>query len=126
MKKRYSTNSISRRRRQLQVRRNICMLVLSIMAVVLLSVFVISISTQASDLKHTAKYKYYKSIKVSKGDTLWSIAKENIDADHYKNVQEYVNEIKTMNSIKSDHIVSGSSLIIPYYSSGVAQEAHEP
>ncbi|MDE7207571.1 MAG: LysM peptidoglycan-binding domain-containing protein [Lachnospiraceae bacterium] len=124
MKKCYATNAIRRRRRQLQVRRNICMLVLSVMAVVLLSVFVISISTQASDLKHTAKYKYYKSIEVSKGDTLWSIAKENMDTDHYKNVQEYVNEIKTMNSIKSDHIMSGSSLIIPYYSSGLVQEAH--
>lgn len=124
MKKRYSTNSMNRRRRQLQVQRNIFMTILSVMAVILLSVFVISISTQASGLQHTAKYKYYKSIEVSKGDTLWSIAKEHIDTDHYKNVQEYVNEIKTMNSIKSDHILSGSSLIIPYYSATPAQKGY--
>ena len=120
----YSAKSINRRRRQLQVRRNICMLILSIMAVVMLSLFVISISTQASDLERTANYKYYKSIEVEKGDTLWSIAKENIDADHYKSVQEYVNEIKAMNSIKSDHIVAGSCLIIPYYSADYIHAEH--
>lgn len=120
MKNCYSANSISRQRRRRQVQKNVCMLVVAIMAVVLLSVFVISFSTQASDLEHSAKYKYYKSIEVTKGDTLWSIAKENIDADHYKNVQEYVDEIKAMNSIKSDHIVAGSRLIIPYYSTDFA------
>lgn len=120
MKKHYYTNTISQRRRQLQVRKNICMLVLSIMAVVLLSVFIISFSTQASDLEHHTKYKYYKSIEISKGDTLWSIANENIDANYYKSVQEYVDEIKEMNSMKSDHIVAGSCLIIPYYSSDLA------
>lgn len=117
MKKHFSTNTISRRRRRLQVRKNIYMLALSIIAIVLLSVFVISISTQASDLEQHTKYKYYKSIEIYKGDTLWSIANENIDTDHYKSVQEYVNEIKEMNSIKSDQIISGSCLIIPYYSS---------
>ena len=120
MKKRYSIKSISKRRRQLQVRRNICMLALSIMAIVLLSVLVISFSTQAHDLEHPKQYKYYKSIEITKGDTLWSIASENIDMNHYKNVQEYVTEIKEMNAMKSDHIVSGSSLIIPYYSSDLA------
>lgn len=115
MRKHYASKSISRRRRQLQVQRNICLLVLSVMAVVLLSIFAISISTQAHDLKPAAEYKYYKSIEIAKGDTLWSIAKENINTDHYKSVQEYVKEIKEMNAMQSDHIVSGSSLIIPYY-----------
>lgn len=117
MKKNYSINSIRRRRRQLQVYRNICMLVLSIAAVTVLSAFLISISTQARDLEHTAEYKYYKSIEIAKGDTLWSIAKENIDTNHYKNVHEYVDEIKAMNAMKSDHIISGNYIVIPYYSS---------
>lgn len=120
MKQHFSTNTISRRRRQRQVRKNIYMLALSIIPIILLSVFVISISTQASDLEQHTKYKYYKSIEISKGDTLWSIANENIDTDHYKSVQEYVNEIKEMNSMKTDHIISGSCLIIPYYSSDFA------
>lgn len=115
--KRYSVKAINRRRRQLQVRRNIFILILSIAAAVVFSAFLVSISTQASELDHAAEYKYYKSIEVTKGDTLWSIAKENMDKDHYKNVSEYVNEVKTMNAMKSDSIVSGSYIIIPYYSS---------
>lgn len=121
MRNQYATNTISRRKRQIQVRKNSCMLVLSIMTVILLSVLVRSISTQASDLEHQASYKCYKSIEISKGDTLWSIANEHIDTNHYKSVQEYVDEIKEMNAIKSDHIVSGSCLIIPYYSSDLPQ-----
>lgn len=117
MKSYYSINAAGRRRRQIQVYRNICMLVLSITAVVVLSVFLISISTQAHELEHATAYKYYKSIEIAKGDTLWSIAKDNIDTRHYKNVQEYIDEIKTMNAMKSDHIVSGNYIIIPYYSS---------
>jgi LysM repeat protein len=91
------------------------MLIVSIITTVVLCVFAISISTQASGLERTAQYKYYKSIEVSKGDTLWSIAAENFDTEHYKNIQEYVKEIKEMNAMKSDHIMSGSCLIIPYY-----------
>lgn len=115
MRKSYSVNMVNRRRHRLLVQRNIGMLIASIIAVVVLSVFAISISTQASGLERATQYKYYKSIEVFKGDTLWSIAKENFDSEHYKNIPEYVKEIKEMNAMKSDHIVSGSCLIIPYY-----------
>jgi len=113
--KQYSINSVNRRRRQLQVRRNICILIFSIAAAVVLSIFVLSISTQASEYENAMEYKYYKSIEISKGDTLWSIAKENMDKNHYKNIFEYVNEVKAMNAMKSDSIVSGSYIIVPYY-----------
>ncbi len=115
MRREYSINTINRYRRKLQVQRNISMLIVSIITAVVLCVFAISISTQASGLERSVQYKYYKSIEVSKGDTLWSIAAENFDMKHYQNIQEYVKEIKEMNAIKSDHIVSGSCLIIPYY-----------
>ncbi len=115
MRREYSIKTVNRYRRKLQVQRNISMLIVSIITTVVLCVFAISISTQASGLERTAQYKYYKSIEVSKGDTLWSIAAENFDTEHYKNIQEYVKEIKEMNAMKSDHIMSGSCLIIPYY-----------
>lgn len=122
--KRYSVKLINRRRRQIQVRRNICILILSIAAAVVLSAFLVSISTQASELEHGTEYKYFKSIEVTKGDTLWSIAKENMDKNHYKSVSEYVNEIKIMNAMKSDSIVSGSYIIIPYYSTELVSTAY--
>ena len=68
-------------------------------------------------MEHQPSYKYFKSVEVAKGDTLWSIAKDNIDYEYYKNTYDYVNEVKRMNSLTSDRIVAGSYIIVPYYSS---------
>lgn len=103
------------RKRKLQVRRNIFILVMSIAAAVVCASFMASFSAQARGNYNAPECKYYKSIEISKGDTLWSIAEEHIDKSRYKNVSEYINEVKAMNSIASDNIVSGSHIIIPYY-----------
>lgn len=119
MRKYHLINPLSLNRHQIQILRKFYLPAMSItllLAVTMFSVSFISISTQAREIKSTQAHKYYKSIEIAKGDTLWSIAKDNIDTHYYKNVNEYINEIKTMNSIKSDHIVSGSYIIIPYYS----------
>ena len=107
--------SIRRHKRKLQVRKNIFILALSIAAAVACAAFMASFSAQARGIDNLPEHKYYKSIEISKGDTLWSIAEEHIDKSHYKNVSEYINEVKAMNSIASDNIVSGSYIIIPYY-----------
>lgn len=59
----------------------------------------------------------FKSVKVSVNDTLWSIAKENYSAE-YGTFKEYVQEIMRCNSLSSEDINAGSSLIIPIYISG--------
>ncbi|MGF6989044.1 LysM repeat protein [Lachnospiraceae bacterium PM6-15] len=56
--------------------------------------------------------KYYKSIQITSGDTLWDIANE------YRGNQEiksYIKEIKKMNNLKSDQINDMSYLTIMYY-----------
>ncbi len=113
------TMSIHMRRRKLQVRRSIFILAMSIAAAAVFAVFMASFSAQAKGLCNAPEYKYYKSIEISKGDTLWSIAEEHMDKSHYKNVSAYVNEVMAMNSIKSANIVSGSYIIIPYYSAEI-------
>lgn len=105
-----------RLQRQRQVRRNIMILGLSALIVIIISVLFISFSSQARNIDEPVSYKYFKSIQIDKGDTLWSIAKENMDTEHYKNTSEYVEEIKTMNSLASDQIVAGRYIIVPYYS----------
>lgn len=113
----YTTRAlINRQRRMKQVRRNFIALIISSLMVIAISIFLISFSTQANDMEHQPSYKYYKSIEVAKGDTLWSIAQNNIDTDYYKNTCEYVAEVKKLNSLTSDNIAAGSHLIIPYYS----------
>lgn len=103
--------------RQRQVRRNIAALIISLFIIIAASISFLSFSTEANDMEHQLSYKYYKSIEISKGDTLWSIANANFDADHYKDVNEYVAEVKQLNALTSDNIVSGSHIIVPYYSS---------
>lgn len=74
---------------------------------------VVSFNSYAGGKELTSS-KYYKSICVEKGDTLYSIAKENISSE-YKNIDQYINEVKHMNHLTSDNIHTGCYIIIPYY-----------
>ncbi len=60
-------------------------------------------------------YKYYTSYYVEAGDTLWSIAKDNM-TEEYPDVNSYIHEIKRINHIHGDLVPQGSYLSIPYYS----------
>lgn len=59
-------------------------------------------------------YKYYKSIIIQDGDTLWDIACK-YKTDDYKDTQEYVDELKGINSLDSDNIQESKHLMIVYY-----------
>lgn len=56
----------------------------------------------------------FKSVPVTGKDTLWSIAKENYSAE-YGSLKDYIKEIKRCNSLTSDRINAGSSIIVPIY-----------
>ena len=61
------------------------------------------------------RYKYYTSIYVEQGDSLWSIAEEHITSD-YDSIYSYIDEVKNINHLTGDFIKSGTRLCIPYYS----------
>ena len=56
----------------------------------------------------------FKSVFITGGDTLWSIAQENYSGE-YGSLKNYIKEIKRCNSLPSDRINAGSSLIVPVY-----------
>lgn len=58
--------------------------------------------------------KYYKSILIEYGDTLWGIAEEYKDL-HYESVRDYIDEVIRINNLKTDKIHAGRYLTIPYY-----------
>jgi cell division protein YceG involved in septum cleavage len=114
----YETRSLlNRQRRQKQLRRYylICLLLITVI-IVTASILFVSLSANANDSEHQPSYKYYKSIEITKGDTLWSIAQEYSDDAHYKNTSDYIKEVRNINSLTSDNIISGSYIIVPYYS----------
>lgn len=64
---------------------------------------------------NTGRYKYYKSIQIQEGDSLWSIAKTYCSYE-YDSIQDYIHELKTMNNLDNDLIQVGNYLTIAYYS----------
>lgn len=63
---------------------------------------------------NTTRELSFKSVPVTPKDTLWSIASENY-SEEYGSLKDYIQEIKRCNSLKSDNIKAGSSLIVPVY-----------
>lgn len=56
----------------------------------------------------------YKVIEIQKGDSLWSIAKENMNPG-FEDIFAYIHEVKRCNQLDSDTITAGHYLMIPYY-----------
>ncbi len=74
---------------------------------------VFMVSAHENGLSDESIYKYYKSIEIQPGDTLWDIAEETMTSE-YSSTAEYVQVLKEMNNLKSDDIQYGQYLIIAY------------
>lgn len=99
--------------RKLWMKKRIPVVVFFLAAVLIMSS---SISSFAKPKKTEEKfYKYYTSISVKKGDTLWSIASEYMTAE-YDSIEEYILEVKRLNHMDGDTIYTGRYLTVPYYS----------
>lgn len=59
-------------------------------------------------------FKYYKSIEIQDGDTLWGIAEKYMD-DEYDSVQDYIAELKEINQLVTDDIQSANYLTVVYH-----------
>lgn len=58
--------------------------------------------------------KYYTTIEIESGDTLWSIAQEYRTSE-YRSLQAYIDEVKQINGLAGDNITTGCYLTVPYY-----------
>ena len=102
-----------KRRRQVAKQR-FALVVVAICVIILGSVVCGSIFSSAKDPQtDVPQYKYYKSIVIKDGDSLWSIANE-YNPDKF-NTQEYIDEIKELNDLTSETIHAGQHLLIAYY-----------
>lgn len=52
---------------------------------------------------------------IEKGDTLWSIASQHMNAN-YQDIASYIEEVMRMNGLQDDCITEGMYLVIPYFS----------
>ena len=59
-------------------------------------------------------YKYYTSIQIKTGDSLWSIASRYCSDP--EQIPAYVKELRSMNHLETDEIHAGNYLTVMYYS----------
>lgn len=71
---------------------------------------------KAQSTDETNTYKYYTYITIEYGENLWTIAEENMGTE-YKTIKTYINEILHINNLEdANSIMTGQTIIIPYYS----------
>ncbi|MCI8352633.1 MAG: LysM peptidoglycan-binding domain-containing protein [Clostridia bacterium] len=77
---------------------------------------IICISLFISNISFSHTETTYRTICVSNGDTLWSIAKEEKISNSYytnKDVRDIVNNIKDINKLTNCDLSIGQKLLIP-------------
>lgn len=107
----------SLRKREVIVRRQKKVLAIAVLIVVTLGILLgTSINALASSKADVASYhKYYTSVRIEAGDTLWTIADEYI-SDLNIDKQDYIAEICAINDICEDKIHAGDYVVVAYYS----------
>ena len=91
------------------------MIIAGFILILLLVLLGNSIRVFASSGKQAAYHKYYTSVQLEKGDSLWSLADE-YNGEHVVSRTDYIDEVCRINQITEDTILhSGNSVDVPYY-----------
>ena len=104
--------------RKSRMRKNLIKLISATMIFAAAIILVLLLGNNTVKTKASANQngvKYYKSIMVKAGDSLWTIADRYMEPSEYVDEREYVNEIKQINKLDSDNITYGEHLIVSYY-----------
>ena len=112
----YYTHTRKHSRRLYRLKRQTCLIMITFIVIIFGVLFGSSL-LNSSHPKAAPEYTeklYYTSVKVEEGDSLWSIAEENMSAQ-FDSIPAYIKEIKEINHITDDTIQSGAYITIPYY-----------
>lgn len=127
----------NKRRRRRQLRKNMTLLFLSMLLSISFSTLFFGMKAKAQDYgKKTSKeqilslqmsldqdeagiklnfHKYYKSLAIRCGDTLWDLACKYADNAFYDTYDSFIEEVIQINHLPDETITAGQKLIIPYY-----------
>lgn len=104
-------------RRKQQIRRRVFTMIATICVIVFCAVSYQGIRSLASSGEEQLKFKYYTQVTVAYGETLWDLSENYIDYEEYKDKNEYIEEVQSINHLaEEDSIRAGQTLIVPYYS----------
>lgn len=82
------------------------------LSIVCVAAIHISVSSESGIAAEEADSESYMTIRVSEGDTLWSIADEYMGSD-YESREEYIETVMEINDVYDGNIHAGSYLVIP-------------
>lgn len=92
------------------------LILVSIFMITVLSIVCFNMNVKATDSKNADAVKYYTSVVIMPGDTLWDIANEHMDYEHYSSVKSFMKDIAKANNIKvHTPLKSCEYLVVPYY-----------
>ncbi len=110
-----NTRKVAIKRKRQNFNRRLSVIIISLAIIAGITVLCGNNSVSAHEDTVQNEQKYYKCIELTSGDTLWDIAEQYMDA-RYTCVDDYVNELKDINGLKSDNIHEGQFLTVSYYS----------
>lgn len=103
-------------RRQKEIRRRSILMGIAVVLVMFLALSCRALLTHANTELENVSYKYYTSVQIEPGDTLWGLADRYADDEHYASREQYITEVMNMNHLIGEHICAGDYLVVPYYS----------
>ena len=116
----YDFSELQKKKRQRELREKRPFFITgAVLIISLLSVcFFLYFGDRVVKAQESANDIQYKVVEIKNGDSLWSIAKENMNNTNdsgFINIYQYIHEIKRCNNMKSNQINAGCYLMVPYY-----------
>lgn len=90
------------------------LLILAVSVMILSCFFGKTLVVASGEEKNVSLNRYYTSITVKNGDSLWSIA-ETYNKGSGMEIRKYIDEVRKMNHLATDSIKAGDSLVIVYF-----------
>lgn len=116
----YDFSELQKKKRQRELREKRPFFITgAVLIISLLSVcFFLYFGDRVVKAQESANDIQYKVVEIKDGDSLWSIAKENMDNTNdsgFINIYQYIHEIERCNNMKSNQVNAGCYLMVPYY-----------
>jgi hypothetical protein len=103
----------NRRRRNKQLKQRLLISAFVISLFVILLFFLMSTKSMADNKEPL--FKYYKSIQVQPGDTLYDLSQEYVNPE-MNDVDSFIDEVRYINNLEEDScLYEGNYIVVPYY-----------
>ena len=103
----------NRRRRNRQLKQRLLISAFIVTLFVILAFFLYSTKSMASN--EEPLFKYYKSVQIQSGDTLYDLSAEYVNPA-MNDVDSFIEEVRYINNLEEDsYLYEGNYIIVPYY-----------